>query len=84
MRCPVTVEKKENAFWADDAIRRTSYTKRAFLPWEYNNDREKVYIGMFAENWKQGLYNHRHSFSTPQLRNQTALSKYFGTLRIRG
>ena len=29
----VTVEVKGNAPWADDAIRRTLYTKRSFPPW---------------------------------------------------
>ena len=32
MRCPVTVEEKGNAPWADDVTRRTSYTKRVFPP----------------------------------------------------
>ena len=49
-------------------------------PMEHNNDGERVYIGIFAVNWKQGLYNHRHPFSNPRLRNQTALSKYFWNL----
>ena len=43
---------------------------------EHNNDGERVYIGISAGNWKQGLYNYRHSFSYPWLRNQTAQSKY--------
>ena len=46
-------------------------------PMELNNDGERVYIGITAGNWKQRLYNHRHSFSNPRLRNQTAQSKYF-------
>ena len=46
-----------------------------------NNGGERVYIGISAGNWKQGLYNHRHSFSNPWLRNQTALSKYFWNLK---
>ena len=32
MRCPVTVEEKRNAPWADNATRRASNTKRAFPP----------------------------------------------------
>ena len=33
MRCPVTLEEKRNAPWTEDATRRTSYSKRAFPPW---------------------------------------------------
>ena len=29
----VTVERKGNAPWADDATRRTPYTRHAFPPW---------------------------------------------------
>ena len=53
-------------------------------PMEHNNDGERVYIGISAEYWKQRLYNHRHSFSNPRLRNQTALSKYFWNLKDQG
>ena len=40
---------------------------RAFIPTpiEYNNDGERVYIGISAGNWKRGLYNHRYSFFSP-------------------
>ena len=51
---------------------------------EQNNDEGMVYIGISAGNWKQGLYNHRHSFSNLQLRNQTALPKYFWSLKDQG
>ena len=43
---------------------------------------ETVYIEISFGNWKQRFYNHRHSFF--QLRSQTALSKWFGSLRARG
>ena len=46
-------------------------------PLEDNKNGEWVYIGISAGNWKQGLYNHRHFFSKPWLRNQTTLFKYF-------
>ena len=59
------------------ATRSTSYTKRLFSLWNIIMMGERVYIGMSASNWKQGLYNHIHSFSNPRLRNQTARSKYF-------
>ena len=49
-------------------------------PLEHNNYEERVYIGISAGNWKQRLYNNRHSFSNPRLRNQTAQSKYFWNL----
>ena len=49
---------------------------------EHNNDWKRVYISISAGNWKQRQYNHRHRFSKPWLRNQTALSKIFGTLMI--
>ena len=41
----------------------------------------KIYFGISAGNWKQRIYNHRHSFSNPSLRNQTALSKWFRRLK---
>ena len=43
-----------------------------------------VYIRIFAGNWKQRLYKHKHSFSNLRLRNQTALSKYFWNLKAQG
>ena len=49
-----------------------------------HNDGEEVYIGISAENKKQRLYNHRHSFSNPRLRNQTARSEYFWSLKNHG
>ena len=48
--------------------------KATFFPMENRKDIE-IYFGISAGNWKQKLYNHRHSFSNPSLRNQTALSK---------
>ena len=50
-------------------------------PLEHNNNGKRVNIGISAGSWKQWLYNHRHFFSNPQLRNQTALSKYFWSLK---
>ena len=76
--------RKQECPRADDEIRRTSHTKRAFPPVEHNNDGERVYIGIFAGIWKQGLYNHWKSFSNPRLRNQIALSKYFCNLKDQG
>ena len=43
--------------------------------------RESLYMHL---GWKQRWYNHRHSFSNPRLRNQTALSKYFWGLKYQG
>ena len=51
---------------------------------EHNDGGERVYIGIFTGNWKQGLYNNRHSFSNPRLKNQTILSKYFWNLKDLG
>ena len=45
---------------------------------------ERIYIGISAGNWKQSWYSHRHSFSNPKLRYQTALSKYFWGLKDQG
>ena len=81
MREQITIEEKMNAPLADNVTRRMSYTKREFPQW--NIMMERVYIGISAENWKQRLYNHRHSFSNQRLRNQTALN-IFGTLKIKG
>ena len=77
MSCPVNVEEKGSASRADDATQGTSYLKRAF----HNNDGKRVYTCISTRNWKQGLYNHRHSFSNSRLRNQAALSRYFWNLK---
>ena len=52
-------------------------------PMEHNKNRDRVYVGISAGNWKQRLYKHRHSFSNPRLRNQT-ISKYFWNLKDHG
>ena len=44
----------------------------------------KIYFRIFAGNWKQRFYSHRHSFSNPSLRNQTALSNWFWRLKDNG
>ena len=49
----------------------------------HNGDGERVYIGISAGNWKQRLYNHRHPFSNPPLKNRTALSKYFWSPQVK-
>ena len=41
----------------------------------------KIYFGISTGNWKQRLYNDRHSVSNPFLRNQTAFSKWFWRLK---
>ena len=53
-------------------------------PMEQQRDGERIYIGISAGNWKQRWYSHRHSFSNPKLRYQTALSKYFWGLKDQG
>ena len=45
---------------------------------------EKVYMGILGGNWKQRFYKHRHSFANPLLRNHTALSKWFWSLKESG
>ena len=52
-------------------------------PMEHNNDWEKVCIRISAENWKQRLYNNRHSFSH-DLESKLLYLNIFGTLRIKG
>ena len=54
------------------------------FPMEQQRDWERVYIGISAKNWKQRYYNHKHSFSNPKLRYETALSKYFWSLKDQG
>ena len=47
---------------------------------EHSTDSERVYIGI-----SEGIGNrHWHSFSNPRLWNQTALSKYFWSLKKQG
>ena len=53
-------------------------------PMEQQRGGEGVYIGISAGNWKQRWYNHKHSFSNPKLRYQTALWKYFWGLKDQG
>ena len=42
---------------------------------------EKVCIGISTGNWKQKLYNHRHSFTDLFLRNQTVLWRYYWSFK---
>ena len=56
--------------------------KATIFPTE-NSKEENLYIGISAGNWKQRFYNHRHSFWNPLLRNQTSLSRRFGSLRVK-
>ena len=51
-------------------------------PMEYDNDGERVYMGISAGNWKQRLCN--HPFSKPQFKTHTVLSKYFWYLKDQG
>ena len=51
---------------------------------EHDKNGERLYIIISVGNWKQGLYNHRHSFSNPRFRKQVALSKYFRNLEDQG
>ena len=53
-------------------------------PMKQQKDGERVYMGISTGNWKQRWYSHRHSFSNPKLRYQTALSKYFWGLKDQG
>ena len=53
-------------------------------PMEQQRDGDRVYIGISAGNRKQRWYSHRHSFSNPKLRYQTALSKYYWGLKDQG
>ena len=49
-----------------------------------NRSYARVYVVFSAGNWKQRLYDNRHSFINPLLKNQTVLSKYFLRLKESG
>ena len=44
-------------------------------------NKDEIYIGISAGNWKQRFYNNRYSCINPLLRKQTALSRWFGSLK---
>ena len=44
----------------------------------------KTYIGIFSTKWKSRYANHKFSFSHEHLKNQTALSKQFWSLKNKG
>ena len=73
---------KEECLLGGHCHSRNVIYQACISPMEQQRDRERVYIGISAGNWKQRWYNYKHSFSNPKLRYQTALSKYFGALRI--
>ena len=52
-------------------------------PRENVKDR-KTYIGISSTKWKSRDTNHKFSFSHEHLKNQTALSKHFGSLKNKG
>ena len=45
---------------------------------------KKTYIGISSTKWKLRFNNHNHSFSHEHLKNQTALSKQFWSLKNKG
>ena len=44
----------------------------------------KTYIGILSMKWKSRYANHKFSFSNEHLKNQTALSKHFWSLKNKG
>ena len=48
------------------------------------NNREAVYIGVTENDWKDRSYKHRNSFSDPQKRSCTQLSKHIWELKDKG
>ena len=44
----------------------------------------KTYIGILSTRWKSRYANHKFSFSHEHLKNQTALSKHFWSLKNKG
>ena len=52
-------------------------------PKENVKDR-KTYIGISSTKWKSSYANHKFSFSHEHLKNQTALSKHFWSLKKKG
>ena len=79
--CPVTVEEKKGCPLGGQCNSKNVVYQACISPMEHNNVGKRVYIGISAGIWKQGLYNHRYSFSNPQLRNQIAQCKYFLNLK---
>ena len=63
---------------------RNAVYQACISPMEYKKDGERVYISISTGNWKQRWYNHSHSFANPRLRNHSALSKYFWSLKDQG
>ena len=59
------------------------YTKESFTPHPNVKDR-KTYIGISSTKWKSRYYYHIFSFSHEHLKNQTALSKQFWSLKNNG
>ena len=80
LRSPTT---REIAWYSSKYVYIYIYIYIYISPMEHTTDGDRVYIGISVDNWKQSLYNHRHSFSNLLLRNQTALSKYFWSLKKR-
>ena len=77
---PIIAGKKEEAFrWCNS---ENVVYQVCIFPMEHNHNVERAYIGFYMGNWKRRLYN-QHSFSNPQLKNQTALSKCFWNLKER-
>lgn len=79
----VIVEAGPAAQLEVSVIRKMCYTKLPFFPKENINDK-KIYIDIYAEDWKQGPYNHRHTFSNSSLRHKNALSKHYWRIKDRG
>ena len=49
-----------------------------------NVQNKKTYIGISSTKWKSRYLNHKFSFTHEHLKNQTALSKHFWSLKNKG
>ena len=61
----------------------TRYTKESFTQKKMLRI-GKNYIGISSTKWKSRCANHKFSFSHEDLKNQTALSKHFWSLKNKG
>ena len=81
MKRLVSVEKKGYAPWADDETRRTSYTKRAVLPWNIIMMERGFILGFLL-----GIGN-KNCITTnilSPIRDLKAKPLYFGNLKYQG
>lgn len=79
---PKIIEEKLNFLLGGKFMSENVVYEPTIFPEE--NVNLKIYTGIPVGNWKQRLYNHRHSFKNKSVKNQTTLCKHYWDINDKG